>query len=180
MLASDPAGVKAWHSSCRCFRVPPQQGTTNAMQPTPNSNQPRTETRGQPAADGPRIRMLAIDDNEEFLDIVRQLLEPHGFEITGVTNSAKALEIYKVRGDHFDVVLLDLYMPGLDGGKTCEWLHKLNPRVKVVICSGADGMRLRQIQIQQPTIDGYIHKPFRVDEALHVLRQVLAKPPKAG
>jgi CheY-like chemotaxis protein len=150
------------------------------MQPTPNNNQPRAETQGQPAANGPRIRMLAIDDNEEFLGIVRQLLEPHGFEITGVTSGAKALEIYKVRGNQFDIVLLDFYMPGLDGGQICEWLHKLNPRVKVVICSGADGMRLRQIQMQHPTIDGCIHKPLRIDEALHVLRQVLAKPTDAA
>lgn len=150
------------------------------MEPTPNSNQPQAKNQGQPAAAGPRIRMLAIDDNEEFLDIVIQLLEPQGFDITGVTNSVKALEIYKVRGEHFDIVLLDFYMPGLDGGKTCEWLRKLNPRVKVVICSGADGMRVRQIRMQYPTIDGYIHKPFRIAEALHVLRQVLAKPSKAG
>lgn len=146
------------------------------MEPTPNSKQPRTEIQGQPAAAGPRIRILAIDDNEEFLDIVRQLLEPHGFEITGMTSSVKALEIYKVRSAHFDIVLLDFYMPGLDGDKTCEWLYKLNPRVKVVICSVADELRLRQLQAHYP-INGYIHKPFRIDEALYILRQVFAKPP---
>jgi CheY-like chemotaxis protein len=156
-----------------------EQRTTNAMQPTPNNNQPRTEIQGQPAAAGPRIRMLAVDDNAEFLGIVSQLLEPQGFEITAATNSVKALEIYKVRSEYFDIVLLDFFMPGLDGGQTCEWLYKFNPRVKVVICSCADEPRLRKLQEQYP-IDGYIHKPFRTDEALYVLRKVLAKPPRAA
>jgi CheY-like chemotaxis protein len=140
------------------------------MQPMPTEN--------QPASDGPRVRLLAIDDDEQFLGIVRELLEPHGFEITVASNSVKALELYRVRGEQFDLVLLDFYMPGMDGGKTCEWLRKLNPLVKVVICSAADEIKLRQLRLQY-AIDGCIHKPFRTEEAIHVIRRVLAQPPRA-
>jgi CheY-like chemotaxis protein len=126
-------------------------------------------------ADGSRLRVLAIDDNEEFRNLITELLEPFGIEVHAVANPVKALEQFTNEKDDFQLVLLDYYMPQLDGAKTFEWLKKLNPNVKVIIVSGAEELRLRQILAQHP-IDGYIRKPFRVQEALHIIRHVLAKP----
>jgi len=127
------------------------------------------------AADGSRIRVLAIDDNEEFRTLITELLEPFGFEVHAVANPVKALESFTHEKDKFQLVLLDYYMPQLDGAKTFEWLKKLNPDVKVIIVSGAEELRLRQI-LAQHQIDGYIRKPFRVQEALHIIRHVMGKP----
>lgn len=135
-----------------------------------------SQTTGQLLnADGSRIRVLAIDDNEEFRNLVTELLEPFGIEVHAVANPVKALEQFTTEKDDFQLVLLDYYMPQLDGAKTFEWLKKLNPNVKVIIVSGGEELRLRQILAQHP-IDGYIRKPFRVQEALHIIRHVLAKP----
>jgi CheY-like chemotaxis protein len=137
-------------------------------------------TGSSPAATGgPRIKVLAIDDNEEFRNLLKELLEPHGFEVILAANPVKALEVYTRLKNQIELVLLDYYMPQLDGGKTFEWLRKLNPEVRVIICSGADEMRLRQLQAQLG-IDGYIHKPFRVEEALFVIRQVMARKPRSA
>ena len=127
------------------------------------------------AADGSRIRALAIDDNEEFRNLITELLQPFGIEVHAVANPVKALEQFTTEKDDFHLVLLDYYMPQLDGAKTFEWLKKLNPNVKVIIVSGAEELRLRQILAQHP-IDGYIRKPFRIQEALHIIRHVLTKP----
>ena len=127
------------------------------------------------AADGTRVRVLAIDDNEEFRTLISELLEPFGFEVIAVANPVKALEKFTREKDKFQLVLLDYYMPQLDGAKTFEWLKKLNPDVKVIIVSGAEELRLRQI-LSQHQIDGYIRKPFRIQEALHIIRHVMGKP----
>jgi len=126
-------------------------------------------------ADGSRIQALAIDDNEEFRTLITELLQPFGFEVTAVANPVKALEQFTQEKDKFQLVLLDYYMPQMDGAKTFEWLKKLSPSVKVIIVSGAEELRLRQILAQHP-IDGYIRKPFRVQEALHIIRHVMTKP----
>ena len=126
-------------------------------------------------AEGTRVRVLAIDDNEEFRTLITELLEPFGFEVTAVANPVKALESFTHEKDKFQLVLLDYYMPQLDGAKTFEWLKKLNPDVKVIIVSGAEELRLRQI-LAQHQIDGYIRKPFRIQEALHIIRHVMSKP----
>jgi CheY-like chemotaxis protein len=120
------------------------------------------------------IRVLAIDDNEEFRNLITELLRPLGFDVHAVASPVKALEKFTQEKDKFQLVLLDYYMPQLDGAKTFEWLKKLNPNVKVIIVSGAEELRLRQILAQHP-IDGYIRKPFRVQEALHIIHHVMAK-----
>ncbi len=124
---------------------------------------------------GAKITVLAIDDNEEFSNSIKQLLEPHGFTVLTSANPVKALEVYIRAKEQIQLVLLDYYMPQLDGAKTFEWLRKLNPTIRVIICSGADEIRLRQLQAQH-AIDGYIHKPFRLEEALFVIKQVMARP----
>ena len=62
---------------------------------------------------------------------------------------------------------------------TFEWLRKISPTVKVIVCSGADELRLRQIQASHK-IDGYIHKPFRVKEALDLINRVMRQPVRAN
>lgn len=134
-------------------------------------------TAGQPAAAATntnRVRVLAIDDDEDFCKIVKELLEGHGYDVVSVANPVKALELYTRDKENFDLVVLDYYMPGLDGGKTCEWLRRLNPQVRVILCSGAEELRLRQLMVQHK-LDGYIHKPFRVQEALFTINQVMRK-----
>jgi two-component system, cell cycle sensor histidine kinase and response regulator CckA len=140
-----------------------------------NAVTPAGSNTAQPlAADATRIRVLAIDDNEEFRNLITELLAPFGFEVTAVANPVKALEKFTQESSNFQLVLLDYYMPQLDGAKTFEWLRKLNPGVKVIIVSGAEELRLRQI-LAQHTIDGYIRKPFRIQEALHIIRHVMSK-----
>ncbi len=136
-----------------------------------------TASKNAPASSftsGDRIGVLAIDDNEDFRNLLKELLEPHGFEVCGVANPVKALEQFTREKNKFQLVLLDYYMPQLDGAKTFEWLKKLNPHVRVIIVSGAEELRLRQILAQHP-IDGYIRKPFRLQEALHIIRHVMSK-----
>jgi CheY-like chemotaxis protein len=144
------------------------------MEFTANSrtNANAAESGGTASPNGERLRILAIDDSTDFLTILKDLLEPQGFEVRTYTNPVKALEMFQREKDRYQLVLLDYYMPQLDGAKTFEWLRKLNPNVKVVVCSGAEELRLRQMQVQHP-IDGYIHKPFRLQEALAVIKRII-------
>lgn len=126
-----------------------------------------------------RISVLAIDDNTDFLQLLKELLEPCGYDVHTVVNPVKALELFQREKDKYKLVLLDYYMPQLDGAKTFEWLRKISPHVKVIVCSGADELRLRQIQAQHK-INGYIHKPFRVKDALETIHRVSQQQPVHG
>jgi len=69
-------------------------------------------------------------------------------------------------------------MPQMDGAKTFEWLRKFHPKVRVIVVSGAEELRLRQIQAQYK-IDGYLHKPFRWEEAVPYIKRIMAQPSRA-
>ena len=142
------------------------------MEMTPNH--PTTET-APTAATGARTCVLAIDDNTDFLQLLKDMLEPCGYEVHTAVNPVKALEVFQRDKSKFQLILLDYYMPQLDGAKTFEWLRRLSPDVKVIVCSGADELRLRQIQAQHK-INAYIHKPFRVKEALETIHRIVRQP----
>ena len=125
------------------------------------------------------VNVLAIDDNEQFRNLIKELLKHHGFDVFAIANPIKALDHFAREKDRFQLVLLDYYMPHLDGAKTFEWIRKISPHVKVIIISGGDESRLRQILIKHP-IDGYIRKPFRIEEALCVIRHVMSKDTHAA
>ncbi len=149
-------------------------GTVSAILRSMELTATQPLTAAAPAA-GARTCVLAIDDNADFLQLLKDMLEPCGFEVHTAANPVKALEVFQRDKDKFHLILLDYYMPQLDGAKTFEWLRKLSPNIKVIVCSGADELRLRQIQAQHK-IDAYIHKPFRVKEALDTIHRIVRLP----
>jgi len=134
---------------------------------------PMNESTNEGRQDG--IRILIIDDDSVNSTLARGVLERHGCTVEISSNPMRALEKFARNTDCADLVLLDYFMPTLDGGQTVQHLRKLNPSIKVVLFSGAEEMHLRQIMKQHP-IDAYIHKPLRVDEALAVIRQLVGEP----
>jgi CheY-like chemotaxis protein len=140
---------------------------------------PRTVERqimepSEPAKNGADladIRILIIDDDNINAMLAKCVLERLGCTVQISCNSVKALEKYAREKDTIDLVLVDYFMPTLDGGATVDHLRKLNPEIKVLLFSGADEIRLRQI-IRQHSIEGYLHKPLRKEEAQQLIRQI--------
>jgi len=132
-----------------------------------------------PGKPQPRIRILVIDDNADFRNLIKDMLEPSRFDVLAMGSPVNALELFSHEKESFDLVLLDYYMPHLDGAKTFEWLRKLNPKVKVIICSGADELRLRQIAAQY-AVNGFIRKPFHVDEVIDLIEKTAREPVKTA
>jgi CheY-like chemotaxis protein len=125
-------------------------------------------------ANGTRIQALLVDDDEEFCNLLKELLEPCGVDIKAVTDPVEALEIFTREKDNFHLVLLDYYMPHLNGTQMWGRLKELNPNVKVILVSAVDEFRLKQILAQCP-MDGYIRKPFRIRVAIEVIRHVMTQ-----
>ena len=122
------------------------------------------------------IHVLIVDDDGVNLMLAKSILQRQGCTVETASNPVKALETYAHGKDDIDLVLVDYFMPTLDGGETIQHLRKLNPDIKVLLFSGADEMRLRQL-IRQHKIEGYLHKPLRKEEALQVIRQIFPSKP---
>jgi two-component system, LuxR family, secretion system response regulator SsrB len=90
----------------------------------------------------PRPRVLAADDHTVMLRAIRRLLEP-SCEVVGlISDGAQALDA--VTRLTPDVLVLDLFMPGVNGLEICHDVKRVSPRTKIVVFTAFDGAGVRQ------------------------------------
>jgi two-component system, OmpR family, response regulator CpxR len=82
----------------------------------------------------PKRTILCVDDNEQSLSIRKIMLETRGYRVVACTSSREALEVFKKGG--IDLVLSDLIMPGLDGGKLVDEIKTISPQTPAILLSG--------------------------------------------
>ena len=132
---------------------------------------PTTESASE-GAQTREIHILLIDDDNVNATLAKSVLERNGCIVQIALNPVRALEMFAREKDSIDLVIVDYFMPSLDGGEAVQYLRKLNPDIKVILFSCAEEMRLRQI-LKHYSIDAFIHKPLRIQEALQTIHQVL-------
>ncbi|MDO9581587.1 MAG: response regulator [Desulfomicrobium sp.] len=84
---------------------------------------------------GPSV--LVVDDEQDFVETLVKRLERRGFRVTGVGSGQEAL--LKLEEIGFDVVILDVMMPGMDGIETLREIKLAWPRTQVILLSGHGG-----------------------------------------
>jgi two-component system response regulator HydG len=112
------------------------------------------------------LRILIVDDNEEFCRNVTDILELRGFEPAAVTGGPEALEA--VRGDGFDLVLMDVKMPVMNGVETFKRLKKISPDTPVLMVTAFAVEDLIQEALRQGAF-GAIHKPIDFEKLFSII-----------
>ncbi len=80
------------------------------------------------------IRLLIVDDENDFVEVLAQRLQTRGFSVKTAACGEEALDC--VREHDFDVVILDVMMPGLNGVETLQEIKKLQPLTEVILLTG--------------------------------------------
>jgi DNA-binding NtrC family response regulator len=114
------------------------------------------------------LRVLVVDDEADFLETIVLRLQRRKIDATGVDGGKKALEI--VENERFDVVVLDVLMPGMDGIETLKLLKKRKPFLEVIILTGHGSVESGLQGMQFGAFD-YIMKPADFDELLEKIQQ---------
>ncbi len=81
-------------------------------------------------------RIVAIDDEVEFIDMLKSYFAPRGYDIEVAIRGAKGIELVKEKKP--DVVLMDLKMPGIDGDEVLTLLKSMSPSPKVIFITAYD------------------------------------------
>jgi len=115
-----------------------------------------------------KIKILIVDDEVKFLDSVARRLEMRNFDVTKAVNGQEALEAAREAG--FDLALLDLKMPGLNGQQVLEQLKKEHKYLEVIILTG-HGSVDSAIECTKLGAFGYLPKPYELEKLLEVLQQ---------
>ncbi len=111
-----------------------------------------------------------IDDEPVIQDVLGQLLTAEGYEVEFSSSGEEALE--KQTKQSFDLILLDLLMPGLDGIEVLKAVKKIDPQALIIIITAYASVESAIAAMKMGAYD-YIQKPFKHDELLLVIQRAL-------
>jgi len=113
-------------------------------------------------------RVLVVDDELDFLETIVKRLEVRNIKASGVDSGPKALAL--LDKEDFDVVILDVKMPGMDGVETLVEMKKKKPQLPVVMLTGHATVE-SGIQGMKKGAFAYVMKPVELDELLDKLQK---------
>jgi DNA-binding response OmpR family regulator len=120
----------------------------------------------------PAVRILVIEDEPRILGFLARGLEAEGFSVDGARNGREGLK--RAQRDPYDVVLLDLLLPGLDGLSVLRELSRTRPDLPVVIVSARSDLPTKLRGFGLGAAD-YLSKPFSFDELIARIRVQLRR-----
>jgi two-component system phosphate regulon response regulator PhoB len=107
----------------------------------------------------PKERILVVDDEEDILELVRYNLQKEGYRVTGASTGEEALK--KARAETFDLIVLDLMLPGIDGLEVTKKLKNDQKTETVpIVMLTAKGEEADVVTGLELGADDYITKPF--------------------
>ncbi len=121
-----------------------------------------------------RGSILAIDDEEGFLGLLKAALECQGYAVHTASSPQEAIRIYRDRWQEIGMVLLDFLLPQMSGDMVFDELKRLNPNVRVVLLTGCDEA------IADPLFEkglrGYLQKPFSLPDLAQKVQDAIGSP----
>ena len=111
------------------------------------------------------IRLLVVDDEEDFLESIVMRIELRGIKAHGVTSGTAAIDYLEANADNIDVVMLDIKMPGMDGLETLRHIRALYPTLETIVVTGHASQEFSRLGRELGAFD-YLIKPIRLDTIL--------------
>jgi PAS domain S-box-containing protein len=163
--------VKGHQGFINCYSEPGLGTTFNIYLPTAAPAAKLDQAKTGP--DLERLQgsetILLVDDEEPIRTLGSNFLSQFGYLVITANSGEKALEIFRDTPLIFDLVIMDLGMPGMGGKKCLEQLKKLDPELKVVISSG---YLLESAELEAQA-DGFINKPYHLRDMALKVRSIL-------
>ena len=147
--------------------------TFRVLLPTLNQPVASSQTQTKEESDWHSTRtILVVDDEEMVRTVATRVLERAGLCVLLASDGAEAVELFRVRHDEIDCVLLDLKMPNMNGGETFDELRKINSDVPVILSSGYSEQESIE-RFAGKGLAGFIHKPYEMASLKAKLRKAL-------
>lgn len=118
------------------------------------------------------MRILLVEDEKSLRETIQLNLEIEGYEVVTAADGRAALDTYA--GQHFDLILLDVMLPGIDGFKVCEQIRLTDSKTPIIFLTAKDTTQDR-LQGLRLGADDYLQKPFHLEELLLRIKNVFKR-----
>ncbi len=123
--------------------------------------------------------ILFIDDEEELVQMEKQVLEKLGYQVVGITGSLQALALFQSGPFKFDLVITDQTMPEMTGLQLAREFREIRPDIPVILCTGfSESIGKENFRLKG--IDAFLMKPVLKSDFAAVIREVLDGHQGAG
>jgi PAS domain S-box-containing protein len=154
----------------------PGRGTTFHIL-LPRVDQPSAQQVEQPGIPvGGSERILFVDDEMMLAGIGQQMLKRLGYDVVARTSPVEALELFKAKPEHFDLVVTDQTMPGMTGDALAREMMRIRPGLPVIICTGYS-QSIDERKAFEMGIRGFVMKPILINRIAGAIRTALAGKP---
>ncbi len=119
-----------------------------------------------------KMSILLVEDEENLQEALKLNLELEGYEVTGVYDGIEALKA--VQREFFNLIILDVMLPELDGITVCETIRLSNPDIPILILSAKNSSADRVLGLKKGA-DDYLTKPFNLEELLLRVDKLIKK-----
>jgi two-component system alkaline phosphatase synthesis response regulator PhoP len=122
------------------------------------------------------MRILLVEDEKSLREGLQLNLELEGYEVVSTGNGRQALELFA--GQHFDLLLLDVMLPEVDGFSIAEQVRLTNTEVPILMLTAKDLAQDRIMGLKRGA-DDYLTKPFHLEELLLRISKLLKRSQRA-
>ena len=119
-----------------------------------------------------KFSILLVEDEENLQEALKLNLELEGYEITAAYDGAEALKA--VQKEYFNLIILDVMLPEIDGITVCETIRLTNPDIPILILSAKNSSADRVLGLKKGA-DDYLTKPFNLEELLIRVNNLIIK-----
>jgi len=168
-------GIVRGHHGALLLRSVPEEGTTFKVFFPCVESPTGTEASGKPVPSPWRGQgqVLVVDDEETVRNAAARILRRLGFEVSTASDGMEALSIFRADPHRFDLVVMDLTMPNIDGKQALAELRALRPDVRAVLMSGFNQEEAYSEADGSETV-GFIQKPFDYESLEKAVREALS------
>jgi DNA-binding response OmpR family regulator len=149
------------------------QGTKSNVYFPMNKNVEQSQPKTQPSVLKGNVHVLLIDDEINLLNTVQLLLEHLGYKVSAFINSVDAFCEFEKNPQRFDIAIVDLAMPQMNGIELTKKIKAIRKDLPVVISSG-DKSEVSDKEMNQLGINGFLLKPFLKAELSKCIRRFLS------
>ncbi len=124
---------------------------------------------------GGKETVLIAEDEEMLRELVTYMLSSNGYRTLTAADGYEALDVFKKNDRLISLVISDLGLPKISGEDLVAGIKHLRPEAKVIVASGLIEMETRS-RLERNGVRHFINKPYRIDEVLSKVREVLDSP----
>ena len=121
-------------------------------------------------------RILVIDDDASVRKVIAMALEDEGYSVDTAENGSEAIQ--KCNANFYNVALIDIRLPDMEGTKLLGEMKDTTPKMIKIIVTGYPGLQ-NAVEAINRGADGYIVKPFKMDDLLKTVKEHLKKQEEA-